>query len=116
MAYDEYDDRAGGAGDGKKTYYVSVGAGQVLEDPHAAAYELVIRATEEEVSKLQELFGDLSSVEEAEAGHYGLSVFDSNEDRELNSGYDETIAQIYRLLYECGTEETKRHIASMNLF
>ncbi|QAY65132.1 hypothetical protein [Paenibacillus protaetiae] len=110
MAHDEYDK------DEIKTYYVSVQAGQVLEDPHSTSYELVIRANAEQYARLQELFGELSSIDEAGAGAYSLSVFHTDDDRKLNSGYDDTVEQIYRLLYECGTAETKAHIESMGLF
>lgn len=97
----------------KKTYYVSVGAGQVLLDKEAAPFELVIRANEEELNKLQELFEETSSADEAAALTFSGSptVSDPVED----ATYDGLMRDIYRLLHELGTDETKRHIESMGI-
>jgi len=97
----------------RKTYYVSVGAGQVLEDKEAAPFELVIRANEEELNKLQELFEETSSTDEA-----GAFTFEGNpmvSDPVEDATYDGLIRDVYRLLHELGTEETKRHIESMDI-
>lgn len=101
---------------GSKTFYVSVQAGQILEDREAAAYELEINANEDEVSRLRELFEELSSMEEAEAFHFASTPYKSNSDDALSGASDDIIGKIYRLLYECGTADTKRHIESMGLF
>lgn len=113
MAYDEREEHSGSPA---KTYYVSVGAGQVLEDPHAAPYELVIEATDEEIARLQEMFGELASVDEAEMLHFGTVDYYDNQDQIISGSYDETLDRIYRLLYACGTDETKRLISAMQLF
>ncbi|BBI32441.1 hypothetical protein [Cohnella abietis] len=97
----------------KKTYYVSVGAGQVLEDKEAAAFELSIYANEAELDKLKELFEETQDADEDEAFHFsGLpTVSDSPE----NDTYDALISDIYRMIYELGTDETKRHIETMDI-
>ncbi|MFX3634941.1 MAG: hypothetical protein ACE3L7_31230 [Candidatus Pristimantibacillus sp.] len=100
----------------RKKYYVSVQAGQVLEDPTVAAYELVITANEEEVSKLQTLLAELSSMDEAQMFHFTATSIQIAKDSEVNAGYDDLIQQIYRLLHECGTDETKKFIDTMNLW
>ncbi|MBW5447817.1 hypothetical protein GE107_17315 [Cohnella sp. CFH 77786] len=100
--------------DERKTYYVSVGAGQVLEDKEAAAFEFEIRANEEELNKLQELFEETSSADEAAGLHFmGPITVESAEDR--NSDYDAQIQQIYEWIHQLGTERTKRHIESMGI-
>lgn len=100
----------------RKTYYVSVQAGSVLEDPEAAAFELEISANEEELNRLQELFEELSSEDEAEMAHFTSHPYGTTPVERINSAYDGFIEGIYKLLYELGTPETKRHIASMGLF
>lgn len=100
---------------GRKRFYVSVQAGQILADPEAAAYELAIDANDEEVARLRELFEELSSMEEAEIGHFGTTPYETNRDEFLNGASDELVSQIYRQLYECGTSETKRHIETMGI-
>ncbi|MGO4693295.1 hypothetical protein AB4Z50_03345 [Paenibacillus sp. 2TAB26] len=100
----------------RKHYFVSVQAGQILEDPQAAAYELEIIMNENEYTKLRELFDELSSMDEAEMFHFSYSPFGSASDGEINAGYDQLIERIYRQLYEFGTDTTKQHIESMQFF
>lgn len=99
----------------RKPYYVSVQAGQILEDPEAAAYELEIIVNEEEHTRLRELFGELSSMDEAEMYHFTSHPYGTASNSEINAGYDELIQRIYKQLYEFGTDTTKRHIESMQL-
>ncbi|WP_139991013.1 hypothetical protein [Paenibacillus paridis] len=103
------------AGGERKPYYVSVQAGQILEDPQAAAYELEVSLNEREHIKLRELFDELSSMDEAEMFHFSHSPFGAASDSQINAGYDGLIQQVYKKLYEYGTDETKRHIESMQL-
>ncbi|MBW7458993.1 hypothetical protein ACFOLF_29995 [Paenibacillus sepulcri] len=100
----------------RKTYYVSVQAGSILEDQGATAYELAITASEEELGLLQELMGELSSMDEAQAFHFGGTFFETSSDKQINAGVDGLLMDIYKLLYERGTEETRRHISTMGLF
>lgn len=100
----------------RKTYYVSVQAGSILEDPEAAAYELVINANEEELNKLQELFEELVSMDEAQAFHFLRSPYGTASDAQINAGVDWFTKEIYRMLYQLGTQETRNHIATMGLF
>ena len=100
---------------GRKTFYVSVQAGQILADRGAAAYELEINANDEEIARLRELFEELASMDEAEAFHFARTPFETNSDEALNGASDEIIGRIYRLLHECGTNETRRHIESMGI-
>lgn len=99
----------------RKPYYVAVGAGQILEDPTAAAYELEIYANEEELNRLQELFEELSSWDEAQVSHFSWNPFETASVERINLGYDQLITRIYQLMHELGSEETKAHIATMNL-
>lgn len=103
------------AGEERKLYYVSVQAGQILEDPEAAAYELEVRLNEEEHIKLRELFDELSSMVEAEMFHFAPNPFSGASDSEMNVGSDELTQQVYKKLYEHGTETTKRHIETMQI-
>ncbi len=98
-----------------RTYYVSVQAGQILEDSEAAAYELAVRLNGRERVKLRELLDELSSMDEAQMFHFSSSPFGAASDAEINAGYDGLIRLIYRKLYEHGTEETKRHIETMGI-
>ena len=102
-------------GHSKKTYYVSVQAGQMLEDSESAAYELIIEADDEQRSRLEELFQELSSMDEYQIGQYAWSRYAATSDAEINAGYDYLLHRIYSLLYDCGTESTRQHIESMGI-
>ncbi|MCU6712466.1 hypothetical protein M6D81_27595 [Paenibacillus sp. J5C_2022] len=104
-----------GASQDRKPYYVSVQAGQILEDQAAAVYELDILATDEEVATLRELFEELSTMDEASMFHFSRTFTETDSDQSMNSACDDILNEIYRKLHECGTEETKRHIDSMRM-
>ncbi|MEC0229216.1 hypothetical protein [Paenibacillus alba] len=98
----------------KKTYYINVGTGEVLEDKAALNYEFEISATEEELDKLQELFEETDN---SSQGSYATSwmpwnVYYSNE---ANQEYDYYLTEVYRAIHQLGSEQTKRHIESMNV-
>jgi hypothetical protein len=99
----------------RKPYYISVQAGQILEDPEAAAYELEIMANPEDISRLQELFEELASMDEAQVAHFHYNPYESASNDQINSGTDGIIQRIYRQLYECGTDSTKKHIEEMQI-
>ena len=100
----------------RKTYYVSVQAGSILEDPTSTAYELVIEANEEELNRLQELFEELATMDEAEAFQFTRHPYGTAPIERISAGYDGFIEDIYRLLYQLGTPDTRAHIATMGLF
>lgn len=101
-------------GDERKTYYVAVGAGQILEDKEAAPFEFAIRANEKELNKLQEKFEELSSIDEASMVHFTNSHIHASLDR-ANADFESQLRGLYQYLYELGTEETKRHIEAHHI-
>jgi hypothetical protein len=101
------------SGNDRKTYYVAVGAGQVLEDQEAAAFEFAIQANEKELGKLQELFEHTTDADEDAT--FSVSGWPTVSDRPDHTEYDSHIKEIYRMLHRLGTEETKRHIESMKI-
>nr|WP_306812662.1 hypothetical protein [Paenibacillus soyae] len=86
-----------------------------MADREAAAYELEINANDEEVARLRELFEELASMDEAEVAHFGLTPYEDSGDGAMNSASDEIISRIYKVLHDCGTKETKRHIETMGI-
>jgi rubrerythrin len=98
----------------KKTYYVTVQYGEIMEDPTAFNYDFVINASEEELDQLQELFENTADAELATYTHsYALSL--STYYNEENTTYDNSLREIYKKLHELGTTETKEHIEKMNI-
>jgi hypothetical protein len=99
----------------KKTYYVSVQAGTVMENQGDAAYELEIRATPEQIGQLKSLFEDMGDYDHDAFLKAHRYTFPYNLDAE-NDGYDYYLRDVYQLLYDLGTSETRRHIRDAGLF
>ncbi|WP_019120034.1 hypothetical protein [Brevibacillus massiliensis] len=91
----------------KRRYYVSVQAGTVMLNQGDAAYEWEIDATPEEVDKLMDLFGakwDSDHIAFWRNHVPGLPYhFDS-----ANDQYDQYLREIYNMIYELGTPETRQ--------
>lgn len=98
----------------KKTYYVAVAPGEILQDQKALNYEFVIQATDDELDKLQELFEDTSASEISTAARAVIPFREYSHDKE-NEWYDANLQQIYQMLHQLGTPETRKHIESMNI-
>jgi hypothetical protein len=97
----------------RKTYYVLVGPGQILMDPEAAPFQFAIQATEAEIDKLEELFQETQDVDEDEIFNFSGSPTIS--DTPENETYDALFKDIYRMLHDLGTPETRSHIEKMNI-
>lgn len=96
----------------KKTYYIAVGSGEMPEPEEATGnFKFEIQATEEEVVKLQEMFEELTTNEEDTAMRATIS---NRSDKENNAdGW--SLTEIYRMLHELGTPDTRKHIEAMNV-
>jgi transcriptional/translational regulatory protein YebC/TACO1 len=98
----------------KKTYYISVGSGDIVRQDDITDFEFEIQANEEELNELEELFEEK---EEAEADGFRRAVTPYKEYHhdEENDAYDSALRDIYKLIHKLGTPETKAHIDSMQL-
>ena len=75
-----------------------------------------IEANKEELNRLQELFEELATMDEAEAFHFTRHPYGTAPIERISAGYDGFIEDIYRLLYQLGTPDTRAHISTMGLF
>ncbi|MGE5704631.1 MAG: hypothetical protein ACM32O_19045 [Clostridia bacterium] len=98
----------------KKRYYVSVQSGTIMENQGDASYELEIDATPEEKYVLDQLLQDkaVNDFESFVTVHIPAIPYHNDE---ANDDYDRCLQQIYRKIHELGTDETKRHIETMNI-
>ncbi|MFC4306114.1 hypothetical protein [Cohnella boryungensis] len=97
----------------RKTYYVSLGPGQILTDREAAPFQFAIQATEAEIDRLEELFQETQDADEDEIFNFSGSPTIS--DTPENETYDTLFKDIYRMLHDLGTPETRSHIEKMNI-
>ncbi|SDC25037.1 hypothetical protein SAMN02799630_00912 [Paenibacillus sp. UNCCL117] len=99
----------------KKTYYITVGSGEILEPAAVTGnFEFEIEASQEDIDKLQELFEDKED-EEQDTAIAGLTPYRQLSDDEENDAYDWTLTEIYMLLHRLGTPETRRQIEAMRV-
>jgi len=98
----------------KKTYYVTVGSGEILQDPTVAAFEFEIQATDDELHKLQELFEDTAEAELSTALRGITPYLEYSYDKE-NDLYDYKLREIYQMLHALGSQRTREHIESMHV-
>ncbi|PZE20921.1 hypothetical protein [Paenibacillus xerothermodurans] len=99
----------------KKTYYVAVGTGEILE-PHnmGGNFEFEIRATDEQIDQLAALFEESQEAQDDTAVRAHIPYREYHNDKE-NDAADYYLRQIYRKLHELGTAETRAHIERMNV-
>lgn len=98
----------------KKRYYVSVQAGTILQNQGDATYELEIEASEDDVKLLEKLFDKRTTYEFDTFFRAHVPAVPYHFDME-NDTYDKCLQEIYSLIYDLGTEQTKQHIESMRL-
>jgi hypothetical protein len=104
----------------KKTYYVTVDIGPHtgeireeinLNDP---LYDFEIRATPEEISRLEELF---ERTQETDFRTFLKAhiPYETRERMQESKKEDAQIDEIYRMIYELGTDETKKKMRESGL-
>jgi hypothetical protein len=96
----------------RKTYYVTVQHAEVMEDPAAFNFDFVIKADEDELDQLQELF---ENVEEADTSTKHSAYLPFDDDGNMNQAYDANLYEVYKKIHQLGIPETKEHIEKMNI-
>jgi len=99
----------------KQTYYVTVdigsNVGQIrdqlsVNDPN---YDFEIKATEEEIHQLEELF-ERTQEKDFQTFFVAHLPYQTRERAQASREEDNKISQIYQMIYRLGTEETKRRM------
>jgi len=98
----------------KRTYYVSVGSGEIVEDPTVTPWDFQVEANEEEIMKLGELL-DQASRENMDVVYRITHPIEGGKIRHDLQDYDETLQRIYRMIYDLGNDEAKQFIQNMNV-
>ncbi|MBP1997077.1 hydrolase [Paenibacillus eucommiae] len=101
----------------KSRYWVSVGNLEILPQGEGANHEFEIEATEAEITYLKELLDQLVSEDTQLLGR-AKSPYEKlpEDDQDVkNISYDMQLKEIYRLIYELGSSETKAHLHETNM-
>jgi hypothetical protein len=98
----------------KKTYYIDLGTGSISQNATSSTWSYKIEANDEEITQLRELFDQNYSTEWQNFFRAHVPYVQYHYDRE-NDAYDNTIQQVYGMIYKLGDQEAKSHIESMNI-
>ncbi|PTM57917.1 hypothetical protein [Desmospora activa] len=103
----------------RNRYYVSIHSGEtmgeVLQQPDDSSFQFEIEATQEELQQLNNLIGN-NSVEDMETfwdSHIPFLAYNQNRE---NDGYDRTLQQVYQLVYQLGTPQTRKQLEAMGIW
>jgi hypothetical protein len=98
----------------KKTYYIALGTGEIMQSATDSPWNFKITATDDEIIQLREYFDQNYSTEWQNFFRSHVPYVQYHYDRE-NDAYDETTEKIYKLIYDLGDEEAKQHIRSIGI-
>ena len=98
----------------KKTYYISVGSRGISQIKTATPFELEIEATEDEIRTLRGMFDEVYSEDWVGFFRAHVPYMQYHFDRP-NDSIDNGLQNVYKMLYELGNPETRRHIESMGI-
>lgn len=98
----------------KKPYYIAIASGQIMKTATDSPWDFTIEANDDEITKLREFFDQNYSTEWQNFARAHVPYVQYHYDRE-NDAYDETLQQIYKMIYELGNDEAKQHIRSMGI-
>ncbi|MFC6331623.1 hypothetical protein ACFP56_03240 [Paenibacillus septentrionalis] len=100
----------------RQVYYVDVQARQLYTQPDIASYHLVITANDYEVQQIEEQFNNINERYEGALDLMIKSTYRGGENIGYNNdAQDDDMRQLFQMLYNCGTDETRKHIESMNI-
>lgn len=98
----------------KRKYYVGVASGQITQQPETTQWEYEIEASDEEISRLRDLF-DRANRQNFDVAYVAFHPIEGPKEEHDFKNYDHTLQEIYRMIYELGNEEAREHIVQNNL-
>ncbi len=99
---------------GKHTYYVSIANGEISQVETASPWDYKIEATDDEIIQLREYFEQIYSSDWQGFFRAHVPYVQYHHDPQ-NDAVDETMKQVYKMLYELGDEDAREHIKSIGL-
>ncbi len=98
----------------KKTYYITVGTGEITQIATAAPWDFKIRATSNEIKELRTYFKQNYSTDWQSFWRSHIPYLEYHNDKE-NDEFDEIMLKAYELIYRLGDHETRNHIEGMGI-
>ncbi|MBT2754364.1 hydrolase [Mesobacillus foraminis] len=100
--------------DGKKTYYIDVGRGEISQSATASSWNFKVDANDEEITMLREEFDQNYSTDWQNFFRAHVPYVQYHYDRE-NDAQDQSLLRIYEMIHKLGDQEAKSHIESMGI-
>jgi hypothetical protein len=101
----------------KKKYYLSIHAGpntvEIRDVKGESTYDFEIEASDDEVDKLEELFEHAYS--DDFKTYSWMHVIADKKIEKLTEDFDQTLNNIYQIIYDLGTEKTRSDITEMGV-
>ncbi|HET7628542.1 MAG TPA: hydrolase [Bacillales bacterium] len=97
----------------QRPYYIKIETGEIHSDPTISEWEFQIEATEDDVEQLRRLMEkiDNDSFHTFWRAHVPYPYHQDEE----NHQYEDTLARIYRMIYDHGDEKAKAFIESIGI-
>lgn len=98
----------------KKTYYISVGNGEIMTSATDSPWQFQIEATDDEITKLREIFdsSDENSVYDFLRAHLPFVEYHNDA---TNDQYDQNLLRAYNMIYELGDDEARAHLDQIGI-
>ena len=97
----------------KRRYYFNIESGEVLEEPaEAEGHLFTLFATGEEIQHFREVLTENYNADTKTFGKAHLLLDDADKE---NSEYDNSMKEVYAMIYELGDVEAKKHVLSMGI-
>lgn len=98
----------------KRTYYISIGAGEIMSTPSASPWEFKIQANDDEITRLREIFDSSqdNSIDDFLRAHVPYVEYSHDP---TNDQYDQNLIRIFSMIYKLGDQEAQQHIESMGI-
>jgi hypothetical protein len=93
----------------KRTYFVDIASGEVLENPVESSPSFKILANQSELKELKSYYSENSSADFQTFQRAQIPFREYHHDQE-NKDYDDSLRKIYAMIYLLGDEEARRHI------
>ncbi|WP_210364633.1 hydrolase [Bacillus sp. REN3] len=98
----------------KRKYYLNIESGEVLDEPAEPEGHFTLYATGEEIKHLRESLAENYQADLKTFGRAHIPFKEYHKDKE-NVEYDNTMKEIYAMIYELGDQEAKNHVLSMGI-
>lgn len=98
----------------KNTYYIGLANGEISRSSTDSPWNFKIEATDEEITNLRNLFDSNYDTEWAGFWRAHIPIMEYHHDK-TNDNYDEHLLKVYKMIYDLGDEEAKKHIDSMGI-